>query len=43
MKVVLDTNVILNALIKDSAVRGIILGSNNEFLVPEYAIEETRS
>lgn len=42
MKFVLDTNVILKALIKDSLVRGILLHSNHEFLVPEYAIEETR-
>ena len=37
----LDTNVILKALIKDSVVRGIILFSNHEFLVPAYLIDET--
>ena len=42
MKFVLDTNVILKALIKDSVVRGIILRSSHEFLIPEYAIDETR-
>jgi predicted nucleic acid-binding protein len=42
LKFVLDTNVILKALIRDSVVRGIILGSNHEFLIPEYAIHETR-
>jgi predicted nucleic acid-binding protein len=42
LKFVLDTNVILKALIKDSVVRGILLGSNHEFLIPEHAIEETR-
>ena len=38
----LDTNVILKALIKDSLVRGILLGSSHEFLIPEYAIDETK-
>ncbi len=42
MKLVLDTNVILKALIKDSVVRGIIAGPKHEFMIPEYAIEETR-
>jgi len=42
LKFVLDTNVILKALIKDSVVRGILLGSSHEFLIPEYAIDETR-
>ena len=38
----LDTNVFLKALIKKSVVRGIILGSIHEFLIPAYLIEETR-
>ena len=38
----LDTNVILKALIRDSAVRHIIVGPRHEFLIPEEAIEETR-
>jgi predicted nucleic acid-binding protein len=42
LKFVLDTNVILKALIKDSVVRGILLRSSHEFLVPEHAIDETR-
>jgi predicted nucleic acid-binding protein len=42
LKFVLDTNVILKALIKDSIVRGILLHSGHEFLVPEHAIDETR-
>ena len=42
MRFVLDTNVILKALIKDSVVRGILLRSSHEFLVPEHAIDETR-
>ena len=42
MKFVLDTNIILKALIRDSAVRRIIAGPNHEFLIPEEAVEETR-
>jgi predicted nucleic acid-binding protein len=42
LRFVLDTNVILKALIKDSFVRGIILASSHEFFVPEHLIEETR-
>ena len=41
MKFVLDTNVILKALIKNSVVRGILVGSHHEFYVPEYLIQET--
>ena len=43
MKFVLDTNVILKAIIKDSVVRGILLSSNHEFLIPEHAIDETKN
>ena len=42
MRFVLDTNVFLKALIKNSAVRGIIVGSNHEFLVPTHLIDEVR-
>ncbi len=42
MRLVLDTNVILKALIKDSVVRGMLLRSGHELLIPEYAIEETK-
>jgi predicted nucleic acid-binding protein len=42
LRLVVDTNVILKALIKDSVVRGIIIRSGHNFLLPEYAIEETR-
>ena len=42
MKFVLDTNVVLKALIKDSMVRGILLGSTHEFLIPDHAIDETK-
>ena len=42
MRLVLDTNVILKALIRDSVVRGMLLRPKHELLIPEYAIEETR-
>ena len=42
MKFVLDTNIFLKALIRNSAVRGIIIGSGHEFLVPAHLIDETR-
>ncbi len=42
MRLVVDTNVILKALIKDSVVRGMLLRSAHEFVVPEYEIEETK-
>ncbi len=41
MKIVVDTNIILKALIKNSKVRAILLNPNHQFCVPEYAIEET--
>ncbi len=42
MKFVLDTNIILKALIRDSVVRGILVGPKHEFLIPELATEEIR-
>ncbi len=41
MKLVIDTNVILKALIRNSKVRVILLNPNHRFCVPEDAIEET--
>ena len=40
MKLIVDTNIILKALIKDSKVRAILLNPNHQFYLPEYAIEE---
>ncbi len=40
MKLVLDTNVILTALIRDSLVRAAIVSPRHQFFVPESAIEE---
>lgn len=40
MKLVVDTNILLKALIKDSKVRSILLNPNHLFYLPEYAMEE---
>lgn len=40
MKLVVDTNVLISALIKDSATREIMLFPSLEYLLPEYALEE---
>lgn len=42
MKIVVDTNVILRALIKGSRVRGLLLSPKHQFYIPEYALEETK-
>ena len=40
MKLIVDTNILLKALIKDSKVRAILLNPSYQFAVPEYALEE---
>mgnify|MGYP001134305648 FL=1 len=40
MKLVIDTSVLIAALMKDSAVRELLLNPFFEFYVPEYCIEE---
>jgi predicted nucleic acid-binding protein len=40
MRLVLDTNVLIAALIKDSLTREIFFLPDFEFLLPEYALEE---
>ncbi len=40
MRLVLDTNILIAALIKDSLTREILLFPGFEFLLPEYALEE---
>jgi predicted nucleic acid-binding protein len=40
LKLIVDTNIILKSLIKDSKVRAILLNPNHQFYLPEYAIEE---
>ncbi len=42
MRLVLDTNIMLKALIRNSKVRAVLLGPAHQFLIPEYGIEETR-
>ena len=40
MRLVIDTNIIFSALIKDSITRRIILISNFDFFIPEYVFIE---
>ncbi|MHB2036683.1 MAG: PIN domain-containing protein [Nitrososphaerales archaeon] len=40
MKLIVDTNILLGALIKNSTTRSILLNPNHEFYVPEFAKEE---
>ncbi len=42
MKIVVDSNRIIAALIKDSTTRGIILDSFFEFITPDYILVEIR-
>lgn len=37
MRLVLDTNILIAALIKDSLTRALLLSPDLEFLLPEYA------
>jgi predicted nucleic acid-binding protein len=40
MKLIIDTNSIISALIKDSASRRIIMSTRFEFLTPDYTLKE---
>lgn len=40
MRLVVDTSILISALLKDSVTREILLLSTIEFLIPEYAFEE---
>ncbi len=40
LRLVIDANIILSALIKDSTTRKILIGSAIEFYAPDYLIEE---
>lgn len=42
MKLVVDTNIVLSALIKNSTTRSILQNPSHSFYLPEYAIEEVR-
>jgi predicted nucleic acid-binding protein len=40
MRLVIDTSILISALLKDSVTRQILLFSSIDFLLPEYAFEE---
>lgn len=40
MRLVIDTNILISALIKDSITRELLLFPSMEFLLPEYALQE---
>jgi len=42
MKIVLDTNVLMAGLLKDSIVRKILSSENIQFLIPEHALSEIK-
>lgn len=42
MKIILDTNILFSALIKDSTTRKIILEYEGKFLLPEYIFDEMK-
>jgi len=43
MRLVIDTNIIFSALIKDSITRRILLTSKFDFFIPEYVFIETHN
>ena len=42
MKIVLDTNVLIAGLLKDSIIRNILSSENIQFLIPEHALSEIK-
>jgi|SRR3989344_3008895 len=42
MKIVIDTNVLMAGLLKDSIVRAMLLSKNIKFFIPEHALDEIR-
>jgi predicted nucleic acid-binding protein len=42
MKIVIDTNVLMAGLLKESVVRTILLSRNISFFLPEYALSEIK-
>ncbi len=40
MKLVLDTNILISALIRDSITREILIHPEMEYILPEFALEE---
>lgn len=43
MKLVIDTNILISALLKDSKTRELLLFPSLEFLLPEYALQEVEA
>ena len=41
MRLIVDANIMLSAMIKDSGVRKIIISGAHELFIPEYALQET--
>ena len=42
MKIVIDTNVLMAGLLRDSTVRAILILSDSKFILPEYSISEIK-
>jgi predicted nucleic acid-binding protein len=42
MKIVIDTNVLMAGLLKDSAVRFLLTSTNHRFYLPDFSIEEIK-
>ncbi len=42
MKLVVDTNIVLKALIRNSTVRAILVSPRHQLYLPEHAVDETR-
>jgi len=40
MRLILGTNIVISALLKDSTARRMMLDPSFEFYIPEYSIEE---
>ena len=40
MRLIVDTNIIIKALIKDSRVKAVLLSPDHQLYLPEYALEE---
>lgn len=43
MLIIIDSNILISALIKNSITRSIILSSDNKFLLPEYSLTEIKN
>lgn len=43
MEIVVDANILMSALIKDSHTRKILILSNNTFYIPEFIFDEIQN